>query len=376
VVALLAFVLIGGSLLAGSLSNGTRNMEGRLGADALIVPSGYEHEMEGALLRGEPSSFYLEPALVTSLLETEGIQKASPQIFISTFTSEHCSFPVQIIGYDPETDFVIGPWLEHTLPDGLPNGQVVVGSRVEGYPGDELLFYGRPYTVASRLERTGTGFDTSVFVNLETAEVALEDYVALGGHLNISGTEGAVSSIAVKVDPRYEIADFTRSIRSEYRDEPVGVVVTTAMISSVSGGLDILLGIITALIVLLWVLAVGVLALLFTVTFNERQREFGVYRALGATRGKLIRIALVEAGFLSFSGAVIGTALLSLVYFSFSPLIGISVDLPYLLPSASVIAVFLIGGLVASFITGPLAALSATLRISKQATAAILRVGD
>jgi putative ABC transport system permease protein len=376
VVALLAFVLIGGSLLAGSLSNGTRSMAERLGADALIVPAGYEYDLEGVLLRGEPSSFYLAGDLVKRLTRLDGIEQSSPQLFIATFASDHCSFPVQMIGYDPQTDFVIRPWLLRSLPAGLSDGEVVVGATIKGDVGDTLIFFGRDYPVAGKLEATGTGFDTSVFVNLATARIALDDYVALGGTMNIPEDASAVSSLTIRIEQGYDRADFTRSIRSGFRDEGISVVLTQRLIGSVTGGLDVLLGIIAVLIAFLWLLATGVLALLFAVTLNERKREFGVYRALGATRGKLALLVLAESALVSLVGALTGAAVLSLVYFSFSPLIGISVEMPYLQPSASTIALLLGAGVVAASVTGPLSALLTALRAGQQATAAILKAGE
>jgi putative ABC transport system permease protein len=144
----------------------------------------------------------------------------------------------------------------------------------------------------------------------------------------------------------------------------------------VAGGLDVLLGIIAVLIAFLWLLATGVLALLFAVTFNERRREFGVYRALGATRRKLALIVLAESALVSLIGALIGAAVLSLVYFSFSPLIGISVEMPYLQPPAPTVAILLVTGVLVASITGPLAALLTALRAGRQATAAILKAGE
>jgi putative ABC transport system permease protein len=376
VVAILAFVLTGGSLLASSLSNGTRNMADRLGADALIVPAGYEYDMKGLLLRGEPSSFYLTGDLAKRLVQLDGIEQASPQLFIATFSSEHCSFPVQMIGYDPQTDFVVTPWLLKSLSEGPTDGEVVVGANIQGNTGGTLTFFGRDYPVAGKLEATGTGFDTSVFVNLSTARVALDDYVALGGVMNIPEDADAVSSITIRIEQGYNRADFTRSVRAGFRDEGVGVVLTQQVISSVSGGLDVLLGIIAALIAFLWLLATGVLALLFTVTFNERKREFGVIRALGATRRKLALIVLTESALLSLSGALVGAAALSLAYFSFSPLIGISVEMPYLLPAAQTVALLLGTGILASSVTGSFAALLTAVRAGRQATAAILKEGE
>jgi putative ABC transport system permease protein len=375
VVALLAFLLIGGSLLTVSLFNGTSSTSARLGADAMLVPSGYEQKVEGALLRGEPSAFYFDGALVSRLLAVDGIERASPQLFIASFDSPHCSAEVQMIGYEPSTDFVISPWLSRQLPGGPSDGEVVIGSSINGKPGDKLLFFSATYQVSGKLERTGMGFDTSVFVNMKTARAALEDYAALGGE-NVPDGPDAVSSVIVELQPGVDSNGFARSIRYSFRKEGVGVVLTQAMLSNVSQSLHALIGIILALIISIWLLALGVLAVLFTVTTHERKREFGVYRALGATRRRLTGLILSESAVVSLAGALMGTALLSFVYFSFAPLIGISVHMPYLQPSGATLALLLGSGLLLSFVTGPLASLYAAAQIGRLAVGAILREGE
>jgi putative ABC transport system permease protein len=375
VAALLSFVVSAGSILGISLINGARSAAARLGADALLVPAGYEQELEGALLRGEPSSFYLDRDLAQRLLAAGGIEQASPQIFIASFDSPHCSAEIQMIGYDPETDFVISPWLSQTLPGGLGTGEVCIGSSILGKTGDTLLFFNRGYRVAGRLEKTGTGFDTSVFVNLDTAYTALADYASLGGGTAPAG-DGAVSSIAVRIKSGVNHDTFSRNIRYDFRSENVGVILTRAMLSAISGSLKAFLGIIALLTAFLWVLAVGVLSLMFSASLNERRREFGIYRVLGAARRRLASIVLCESALVSLSGALAGTALSCLVYFSFSPLIDSTVAMPYLQPGRGTTALLLAGGFLVSSAAGPLASLRSALRIGRLATAAIMRDGE
>ncbi|MDR0905456.1 MAG: FtsX-like permease family protein [Oscillospiraceae bacterium] len=374
-VALLSFALIGGSLLASSLKTGTASMSDRLGADAMLVPAGYETKAEGALLRGEPSAFFFDGELASRLLNADGISQASPQLFIASFESEHCDFAVQMIGYDPSTDFVVAPWLAEAVPGGPRDSEIIIGASVDGKIGEVLTLLGSKYNVVGKLDETGMGFDTSVFINLDTAQAALRDYAKLGGE-NVPDGDGAVSSIAVNIAQNVSENDFARGIRYGFRDENVGVLLTQSMLGSVAGNLNTFLTIITALIVFLWLLTVGVLAILFSVTLGERKREFGIYRALGATRRKLAQIIITESVIISLSGAVIGTALLCLAFFPFSRLIGLSIDLPYLQPDAGTLAAILGGGLALSMLTGPLAALRSAVKIGSIATNSIMREGE
>ena len=56
----LAFVLFSGTFLMKSLNDGLSSLSDRLGADIIVVPQGYDGKIEGALLRGEPNTFYFD----------------------------------------------------------------------------------------------------------------------------------------------------------------------------------------------------------------------------------------------------------------------------------------------------------------------------
>ncbi|MDR1874017.1 MAG: ABC transporter permease [Synergistaceae bacterium] len=374
-VALLAFVLSGGSLLAVSLLNGISSMSRRLGADALLVPGGYERRVEGALLRGEPSAFYLDGEVAQKLMRAKGVAQASPQLFIATMDSAHCAFPVQLIGYAPESDFVIAPWLKGQLSEGLQDGEIVIGSSIDAKAGTKLRFFSTDYRVRAQLERTGMGFDTTVFFNMKTARDTLKECIRYGG-AQVADAERAVSVITVDLAEGVDPSAFSRNIRNRFREEGAEVILTKSLISNVTRGLNALLTFIAALALILWALAVGVLAILFAVTLNERKREFGIYRALGSTRKKLVHIVLSESAVISLGGALVGIALLCLLAFSFAPLIRLTVDMPSLQPSAGTIALLLGLSLTVSLLTGALASSYSAAVIGKLATSAILREGE
>ena len=91
-----------------SLKNGISSLKDRLGADIIVVPEGIEKKLEGVLLNGTPESFYLDKAIMESIPK-ENIENMSPQLYIATLTLGCCSFPLQAIGIDFETDFVVKP---------------------------------------------------------------------------------------------------------------------------------------------------------------------------------------------------------------------------------------------------------------------------
>jgi len=331
--------------------------------------------MEGALLRGEPSAFYFDGTSAETLLHAEGIAQSTKQLFIASFNSEHCSSEVQMIGYDADSDFLIAPWLDSAVPGGPGENEIIIGSSIRGKAGDTLKFFAHEYIVVGKLTETGMGFDTSVFINLDMAQTALAEYKSLGG-TGVPDGEGAVSSIAVKVASGTDIDAFAKNIRLNYRSERAAVVLPKTMIKDMSRNLGTLTTVITVLAAAIWILSVAVLTLIFILSLNERRREFGIFRAIGASKTKLSSIRIAESLIVSAIGAAIGLLLLCLTYFSFERLLSLSLDMPYLRPGSRTLTAILIGGFGVSLAAGPAASLTSALRTSNLATAALIKEGS
>jgi putative ABC transport system permease protein len=369
-VALTGFALISVSMLASSLMRGMDRMSDRLGADAFIVPRGYGAKAEGALLRGEPSSFYLGPSALDMISEIRGFSRTSPQLFIASWDSSHCSFPVQLIGYDPATDFVVAPWIASSVPRDLAFGEVVVGSLIDAKEGDKLMFFSGSYPVAARLEKTGTGFDTSVFFNMETARATLKEYLRYSGE-NIPDADHAVSVVTADIEDGVDPAALSREIRDSYLIEGIDVIRTQDIIGGISRNLNAFLTLVMVLIAIFWMMAVGVLAILFTAMLNERKREFGIYMILGAPLRRVAAIIIIESSLISLMGALSGALSFCLLVLPFRTLIDISMVLPYVQPGVKTAALIIAAGFFLSFLVGPLASLRAAVRVKKTSLDAI-----
>jgi hypothetical protein len=127
-------------------------MENRLGADIIVVPAEAESKvsLKNLLLQGTIGTFYMDASATEKVLETEGVEKASAQIFLSSMKADCCSVKVQIIGFDPENDFVVQPWIAESLNRPLDDMEVVVGCRVETEVGNSF----RIMTAAAGLWRS------------------------------------------------------------------------------------------------------------------------------------------------------------------------------------------------------------------------------
>jgi putative ABC transport system permease protein len=375
-VALMAFVLFGGSLIAYSVINGTDGLARRLGADILIVPKGYDQKMEGILLRGEPGAFYMDAEWLDRIAGFEGVSAASPQLLVASLNADCCSVPIQLIGFDHETDFIVDPWIRTALPGDLSDGEIVIGGAIEGRVGDKLRFFNREYSIAAKMGNTGSGFDASVFMTMGSARTAAKDFVAMGG--DFSMPEDSISSIVVMVDEGYTASGVARRMNDDfdYGNSGVIVVASKTIINNVSRGLRTIVAFIVALASLLWLMAFLVLAVVFSVTLNERKREFGILRSLGATRKKLVQLVFMESGFVSLLGGVAGMFLAALLVLPFRAYIHDAVSMPYMQPSIPQFVGLAVAGLSLSFIVGPLASLFSVAKIMKNDAYAVIREGE
>ena len=373
IVLFFSFLLFGGSILIESLRSGISSMSKRLGADLMVVPYGYEKQLQSALLRGEPSSFYLDQSLESKIRQVAGVEKVSSQIFIASLQAACCSLPVQLIGFDPATDFIVHPWMKDQAPNKLGDDEIIVGSKIEGAIGGKITFFGKPYTIAMRLDRTGMGFDTSVFLNLKTARSMISK-LEIAPLFDVKKLDGIVSSVMVKAKSGQDTRSLANTILQRHAiDYNLDMVMSKTMMSDIASRLQSFSWVIYGLGGLLWLLATGVLMLVFSIVLNERRREFSLLRILGASRRKLSAILLAESCLISFSGTICGLFLSALILFSFRALISDAIGLPFLLPALPKIGLLFLSSLLISAGIGPLACLYSAWRLGRSDIATTLR---
>jgi putative ABC transport system permease protein len=380
-VAALAFVLFGGSLITYSLINGTNGLAKRLGADILIVPKGYDQTLEGILLRGEPSTFYMSAEWVGKISAVDGVEAVSPHLFVASLNAPCCSVPIQLIGFDQKTDFIVEPWLRTSLPGKLADDEVVIGGAISGKVGGTLTFFDRAYRIAAKMENTGTGFDASIFMTMDAARRAARDYAAMLSPEESIPSESisseSISSVAVLIEDGFTAAGMTRKINNDFGYGQSGIVVVPAksIVSNVSVGLRALTAFISVLSAILWMLSVSVLTIVFSVILNERKQEFGILRSLGITRKKLIALVLLESGAISLAGAVTGVFFSALLVLPFRIYIQETVSMPYMQPSFGKLLALAAASLLLSFVTGPLASLLSSSKMRNCDVCSIIREG-
>ena len=285
---------------------------------------------------------------------------------------------VQLIAYDPETDFVVRPWMAEKHGGSVEDGQIVAGNRITVRADNTIRLLGHNYPVAARLSRSASGLDTSIFMTMNTMRLLIGRARAEGyDFLAVQEKEmerRAVSAVLAKIDPSNPPARLAQTIQRE--NAGVDVVVSQSVFSRISEALAGLSTYIRLFSIILWVLSLIVLAAVFSGSIHERKKEFAVLRIIGATRGKLAGIVLCESAITGIAGGAAGIVLASLVVFPFSTLISERLGLPYLDAPLSNVTLLVLGSLLLSALAGPLASLHAALRISKAETYYTMREGE
>ncbi len=118
----------------------------------------------------------------------------------------------------------------------------------------------------------------------------------------------------------------------------------------------------TVIVVIHVMVALLLIGVVFSMIVNERRREIGIFRAMGARRGHVFRLIILEATVLSFIGGILGVAVGGGVLAMFRDAIYASLDIPHLWPSTGRLALLVGVCLVLSVLTGMIAALLPALR--------------
>ena len=370
---LVASLALATTLIMRGAENSLRLANDRLGADIVVVPEGTQTKVETALLMGVPTEVWMPAGNLAKIAAAAGVQAASPQLYLSTLTGASCCSVEHmfLIAYDPKTDFTVEPWLEKKLGGGLHLGEAVGGTYVFTPEGEQnIKIYGYFVTLMANMEPTGTGLDQTMFLTFETAyDIARISFSMAEKPLEIPPE--SISAVLVRVKPGSDPA----AVALEIMHDVPGVTPITSPSMFLSyrkqmSGLRI--GVLATMGITL-ALSVVLIGLVFSMAANERRRELGVLRAMGATRTFVFQSLVTEAGLLALAGGVAGAGLTVLATFLFHRLIVVSLGIPFLLPSALSLVAQVVGGLAVALGSVTVAAMLPAYRISHQDPAAAMR---
>jgi putative ABC transport system permease protein len=372
----LAFSALGGSLLVYGLKSGLGNLESKLGADIMVVP--YEATTKSTfsdmILQGNPGYFYMSDSIMDKVNSFEGIGQISSQFYLASTSSGCCDYKVQIIGYDPDTDFTITPWLKDNYSGDVNDFEIIVGNQLNVFPGDTLRFFDVTCTVVAKLEETGSYLDTAVYTNMNTIRSMIQGAKDNGMHtFDEVNPDNLVSSILINVADGYSIEEVLNNINIHVKKAEA--VRTQNMLSDVSEGLINISSIISVLLIAIWVFSLVVLFIIFSMIGNERKKEFAILRGMGASRKELSNIMIKEALYVVSIGSLTGAVIASITLLLFGNVIRSSLNLPFLLPGVYIFAGLFVCSVATSIIAGVISSAMCVSKVSHVDTALVLR-GD
>ena len=374
-VAMVTGTLFGATIFMSGMQNALHIGTYRLGADILVVPEEYEAQARSALLAGEPTSFYMDRKIYDEVLKVDGVKKASPQLFIKP-TSFTCCYNVDVflVAFDPKTDFTITPWLAGKSEEPLGLNEAIVGDALPIMTGSLIPFYGTAFNVVGTMEPTGMKFfDQSLFMTMESAYQMAENSKKRA-LVPLKLDRDKISAVLVQADEN--IAPDRLAIRISYAIPGVKAIASDEVVNTVRRQLAGLMHGILVICSVLWILALVMIGFAFYMIVNERQREFGLLRGMGAKRRQVLHLVLQEAFFISLAGGIIGLAIGSALLVGFQEVMVNSLKLPYLLPPPSVLYQLVGGALVFSVITGLISALIPAVIASRLDPYEAIRQGE
>lgn len=370
-----SYALFVGLSLKSSLNNGLGRMKERMGADLMIVPEESEIKARNILLTGEPEFFYMNASVAKAAEDIEGVESATSQFYFTSLSSDCCSTRVQLIAFDPDTDFVIAPWIDEKVTSGTEDGSVIIGSEVTPLANGKVKFFGSEYNVAGKLGETATGLDHSVFMTRDTMHDLLNDAKDKGYQfLNPEDDSSWVSTVLIRVNDGADITNIEKEIYK--KASGIRFIETDKLLSDVSVKLGSVESIINITLTVLLVFSFLTMILFFSVIFHERKKEFAVLRILGTSSRRICLFSLTEGITIGAAGGVAGLILGVLTVFPFNRFIENSLDVPYLMPAFSLVILYGVLGVILTTLFGSVSSFLSTLSLSHAETYYTMRAGE
>ena len=306
-----AACVFGGLILVGAMRAELTLAERRLGADLVVYPTACLNQVEKKrlLMLGTPVGCHQPRSALARMSSNEDIAAVSYQLYVSETLADGSTR--WIVGFEPETDFALSPWIAEGEGTSLPRGSVLVGSAVPGADGQTLSVFGRERPIGAHLLTTGSELDDAVFVSMDTLTDVMADARAAGEDIDASLDPSTDYSAAlVRASDSDAIESVTNWINLYVRK--VSAVHATEALVGAASGIRAHRGVAIGVLGATWLVLLGALIIVQVSLMNERMQELAVWRSIGASRSIMSRVMLSESALLHVAGALVGVCLAAL----------------------------------------------------------------
>ena len=273
-----------------------------MGVHMLAVPKGCPYEAASLIIHGGVIPKYLAAGDLENVSRIPDVELATPMLmhqFLKVDEKTGKSTPHIIYGIKMEEMLQLKPWwkVEGRFFADNETKVMLVGrdlAEKENLTAGQVLPVGpkkENFTIVGILERTGDQDDQFHFFPLKEAQ-------------RVFNKEDKITTIAVKVRDVSRISAVSAEMEKIPDIQVVTMTQIMGTIMNLAGSAKSLL--LTVIVIALIISAFGIINTLL-MSVNERTREFGMMKAIGASGSDIGKMVLMETVIITFGGGIIGT---------------------------------------------------------------------
>lgn len=280
-----------------------RKTSERLGADLIVVPTGARGAAEEILLESQTKSFYMDRSIMDRVAAIKGVAAVTEQVYLVTLATMCCSVPeAMVVAFNQDTDFIIKPWLTEKLKRKLQKGEAVAGTESAfnirlGLVDVDSKLFGSVFKIVGTMDKTGTGLDNAVFITMDN----LDNLIKSG---KVKAKAGQISLIFVKVKPGVDPSTVAMEVENTIID--ADAMARKDIGKNIIATLKDMSRIFTMTIALAAIMSFFLVWAIFTAIANERAKEVGIMRSIGAKESHIMNLYLAEVVVIGVLGSVLG----------------------------------------------------------------------
>jgi putative ABC transport system permease protein len=301
-IGILVSLLVFGFSFIISVSSSIKRASDRLGADLLIVPVGARDYAEEALLETEVKTFYMDKGIIDRVRDMEGISDATYHIYLESVWGVCCDIPAaKVVVFDQDNDFIVKPWLNKAIGRRLEKGEAIVGygayENLDLLDVESSVLFNIKFDIVGVMDKSETGLDNAIFFSTDNLDDIMEK-----GEVKIRPDR--ISLIFTKVGEGLDPAMV--GMRVENQIPEVDVITRSDIGKGILTTLKDINRVFFITILLVSLLSVFLTWTIFSAIVNERFREVGIMRAIGAKGTHIVGMFVIEVVLMGLAGSMIG----------------------------------------------------------------------